>query len=161
ARRLGPEHIVVVMCPDTGRNYMSKMFDDAWLRGNGLMHVEPPTESLADLLRARGRRELISVDASASVKQAIDLIYSHGISQLPVIRSGQVVGSIQEVTLARILHDRARIHELSVDAVMARPLPQVAISTHLDEVYRLLMAGNTGVLVTDAGQVIDIVTRID
>ncbi|HEX4131848.1 MAG TPA: cystathionine beta-synthase [Pirellulales bacterium] len=161
ARRLGPDDVVVAMCPDTGRNYISKMFDDAWLRANGLLHVEPPAETLTDLLVARGPRKLIAVAPETSVEEAIELIYAHGISQLPVIRAGQGVGSIQEVTLARILHDRAQVADVAVEAVMARALPQVAISTHLDEAYRLLLAGNTGVLVTDGGQVIDIITRID
>jgi cystathionine beta-synthase len=116
---------------------------------------------LTYLLVARGPRKLIAVAPETSVEEAIELIYAHGISQLPVIRAGQGVGSIQEVTLARILHDRAQVADVAVEAVMARALPQVAISTHLDEAYRLLLAGNTGVLVTDGGQVIDIITRID
>jgi cystathionine beta-synthase len=71
------------------------------------------------------------------------------------------VGSIQEVTLARILHDRADPEEVRVADVMARPLPHLDVSTQLDEAYRLLLAGNTGVLAVADGVVQDIVTRID
>jgi cystathionine beta-synthase len=84
-----------------------------------------------------------------------------GISQLPVVEDGRAVGSIQEVTLARILHDRSDPDQVKVGAVMARPLPQLDVKTHIDEAYRLLLSGNTGVLATDDGAVVDIVTRID
>src|SRR5262249_59497462 len=84
-----------------------------------------------------------------------------GISQLPVLQDGKPVGSIQEVTLARVLHDNDDPDRVTVGEVMARPLPQVDPTLHLDEAYRLLLAGNTGVLVVDDGKVVDIVTRID
>ena len=161
ARRLGPSDVVVVMCPDTGRNYLSKMFDDEWLATHGLTHDARPVCILADLLEARGERELIHVNPQTRLSEAIELIYARGISQLPVLRGGKAVGSIQEVTLTRILHDGADVTRLSVDEVMARPLPQLPVRTHLDEAYRLLMSGNTGVLVLENDTVVDIVTRID
>ncbi len=85
-----------------------------------------------------------------------------GISQLPVITTdGKPVGSIQEVTLARVLHDNRDLNQVPINEIMARPLPTLDIQTHLDEAYRLLLAGYTGVLATQQDQVIDIVTRID
>jgi cystathionine beta-synthase len=161
ARRLGPEALVVVMCPDTGRNYMSKLFDDQWLQSHGLVQRERPADSMDDLLSARGPRELIHVTTETTLAAAIELIYTRGISQLPVLRGGEAVGSIQEVTLARILHDSGSVSQMTVADVLAKPLPQLEITTHLDEAYRLLLAGNTGVLVTQSGRVVDIITRID
>jgi cystathionine beta-synthase len=85
-----------------------------------------------------------------------------GISQLPVIAAdGKAVGSVQEVTLARLLHDRRDPNSVKVGDVMARPLPTLEVNTHLDEAYRLLLAGYTGVLATENDAVVDIVTRID
>jgi cystathionine beta-synthase len=161
ARRLSPKDLVVVMCPDTGRNYLSKLYDDQWLANNGLIHQPRPPHALADLLAARGHRELICVCPKATVCHAIDLIYARGISQLPVLEGGQAVGTIQEITLARILHDQAAVATLTCGQIMARPLPQLESTTHLDEAYRLLLAGNTGLLVTRGGRAVDIVTRID
>ena len=86
---------------------------------------------------------------------------ARGISQLPVLRDGQAVGSIQEVTLARLLHDGSDAANVRVEEIMARPLPQVDVRIHLDEAYRLLLAGNSGVLATAGGSVVDIITRID
>jgi cystathionine beta-synthase len=80
---------------------------------------------------------------------------------MPVFHGGEPIGSIQEVTLARALHDHVDVAKVPVREVMARPLPQLDVSTHLDEAYRLLLAGNTGVLATSEGKVVDIITRID
>ena len=84
-----------------------------------------------------------------------------GISQLPVLQDGKPVGSIQEVTLARLLHDDIDPETVRVGDVMARPLPQLDVGVQLVEAYRLLMAGNSGVLALDGDSVVDIITRID
>ena len=78
-----------------------------------------------------------------------------------MLEEGKSVGSIQEVTLARILHDHSNPDDIKVGDIMVRPLPQLETTVHLDEAYRLLLAGNTGVLASHDGQVVDIVTRID
>ena len=78
-----------------------------------------------------------------------------------MLQDGKPVGSIQEVTLARVLHDDSDPSQVKVGEVMARPLPQLDVTVHLDEAYRLLLAGNTGVLAVADGKVVDIVTRID
>jgi len=161
ARRLGPEHFVVALAPDTGRNYLSKFYDDDWLARNGLVLTEEPAYSVGDLLKTRGPRQLICIQEDATVATAIDLMESMGISQMPVLRGEEVVGSVQEVTLARALHDHIDVTQVKVRDIMARPLPQLDVSTHLDEAYRLLLAGHTGVLATCDGKVVDIITRID
>ena len=162
AQRLGPEHLVVVIGCDTGRNYLSKFFDDRWLSENKLAYVEPPTKSIGDLLRKRGPRELVKITPDATAEQAIHILEAKGISQLPVIAAdGKSVGSVQEVTLARVLHDGRDPGQVKIGDVMARPLPTLDVTTHLDEAYRLLLAGFTGVLATQQELVVDIVTRID
>jgi cystathionine beta-synthase len=161
ARRLGSDDLVVALCADTGRNYLSKFFDDTWLAENHLCWNLQPAHSVGDLCRSRGPRQLVTVTPDATAATAIELLESAGISQLPVLEDGKPVGSIQEVTLARILHDDRDPREVTVGEVMAKPLPQIDASVHLDEAYRLLLAGNTGVLVASDGKVTDIVTRID
>jgi cystathionine beta-synthase len=161
ARRLTRDAVVVAMVCDTGRNYLSKLYDDAWLAANGLVLQEQPAHSVGDLLKTRGPRQLVSIGPGATVAEAIDLMESAGISQLPVLDGGKAVGSIQEVTLARVLHDNADPTQVPVVDVMARPLPQLDTSVHLDEAYRLLLSGNTGVLAVADGKVVDIITRID
>jgi cystathionine beta-synthase len=161
ARRLGLGQLVVTIGCDTGRNYLSKAFDDAWLAENKLNFTEVPSYSIADLLKKRGTRQLVTISPDASVEKAIQLLEQTGISQLPVIGDGKPVGSIQEITLARILHDNRDPSQVPVGEIMARPLPTLDVATHLDEAYRLLLAGYTGVLATQDDKVVDIVTRID
>jgi cystathionine beta-synthase len=161
ARRLSRGQLVVSLVCDTGRNYMSKFFDDEWLAANGLMVNEQPSHSLGELLELRGPRQLVTITPGATVADAIDLMQATGISQLPVLDEGKPVGSIQEVTVARVLHDNRDPTQVTVGEVMARPLPQLDVTVHMDEAYRLLLSGNTGVLATSGGKVIDIITRID
>ncbi|MHC5544128.1 CBS domain-containing protein, partial [Singulisphaera rosea] len=161
ARRLSADDVVVALCPDTGRNYLSKIYDDTWLAENGLLQVEHPAQTVGDLLLARGPRALVSVSPETTAAQAVELMQSRGISQFPVLRDGRSVGSMQEVTLARLFHDDTDPNQVLVRDIMARPLPQVDISVHLDEAYRLLLAGNSGVLAVAGDEVVDIVTRID
>ncbi len=161
ARRLGQDDLVVVLCPDTGRNYMSKFFDDHWMAENRLSWNPQPINTIGDLLHSRGPRQLTTVSSDATVAAAVELMQATGISQLPVLREGLPVGSILEVTVARILHDGGDPATICVQEVMARPLPQLDVGTQLDEAYRLLLAGNTGVLAVSEGAVVDIITRID
>src|SRR5262245_20112893 len=105
ARRLSGDQLIVALCADTGRNYLSKFYDDEWMAENKLSIDEPPVHSVGDLLRNRGGRELLTIKPQASAEEAIQLMQSRGISQLPVLDNGKPVGSVQEVTLARVLHD--------------------------------------------------------
>jgi cystathionine beta-synthase len=161
ARRLSRDQLVVTMVCDTGRNYLSKFFDDGWLESNNLLLTERPAHSIADLLHQRGTRHLVTASPDATVADAIALMQKSNISQLPVLQDGKSVGSIQEVTLARVLHDYDDPRKVTVAEIMARPLPVLDSGVHLDEAYRQLLSGNTGVLALENGKVIDIVTRID
>jgi cystathionine beta-synthase len=161
AQRLTGEHFVVALCADTGRNYLSKLFDDAWLAENHLTYNVAPAHSVGDLLRGRGPRQLVTIGPDGNAAEAVQLLESAGFSQLPVLEDGKPVGSIQEVALARLLHDNRDPAQVPVGEVMGKPLPQLDVTVHLDEAYRLLLAGNTGVLATENGKVVDIVTRID
>jgi cystathionine beta-synthase len=161
ARRLTRDDVVVSMVCDTGRNYLSKFFDDHWLAAHHLIPNERPAHSVGDLLQTRGPRPLVTIHPDATVADAIERMQSAGISQLPVLQDGKPVGSIQEVTLARVLHDNSDPGAVRIADVMAKPLPQLDVSVHIDEAYRLLLSGNTGVLAVADGTVVDIVTRID
>jgi cystathionine beta-synthase len=161
ARRLNADHLVVALCADTGRNYLSKAFDDEWLAANKLLVDVQPVHSLADLLKNRGPRNLVTISPQATAAEAIEVLQSAGFSQLPVLQDGKSVGSVQEVTLARVLHDRGDPSTVTVGEIMARPLPQLETAVHIDEAYRLLLAGNTGILAVTDGKVVDIITRID
>jgi len=161
AQRLTPTDVVIVICPDTGRNYLSKFFDDDWMLENKFASTLPAVRTVGDLIRMRGSRPLCVVGIDVSAAEAVERMQSLGISQLPVVHEGSAVGSIQEVTIARLLHDGLDPETVRVGDVMARPLPQLDVGVNLDEAYRLLLSGSAGVLATAQGAVIDIITRID
>ncbi|MGH7169846.1 MAG: CBS domain-containing protein [Gemmataceae bacterium] len=128
---------------------------------NKLLLKVRPAHSLGDLLQTRGSRPLVTIGPDATAAAAIEAMQKAGISQLPVVQDGKPVGAVQEVTLARMLHDNCDPNVVTVGEIMARPLPALDVTVHLDEAYRLLMAGHTGVLALANGKVVDIVTRID
>jgi len=161
AQRLGPNDLVVVMCPDTGRNYLSKLYSDEWMIEHGFMKPAGRSYTVGDLLRHRGSVPIISVNPSQKAEEAIDLLRRHGISQLPVIEEGRVVGGIRELTLARLLHSHVDPRQVPVREIMARPMPTVGEHIDLDEVYRLLSSGSSGVVVMRGDKLVGVVTRID
>lgn len=161
AQRLGPDDMVVVMCPDTGRNYLSKLYSDEWMIERGFMKPGGRSYTVGDLTAARGEREMISVTPDDKAEEAISLLRQHGISQMPVIENGEVVGCIRELTLARLLHSGTDPRQVPVREIMARPMPTVDEKTSLDEVYRLLSSGHSGIVVRRGSELTDVVTRID
>lgn len=161
AKRLGPQDLVVVMCPDTGRNYLSKMYSDEWMIEKGFMKSYGKSFTVGELLERRGAVPVISIKPDAKVEEAIGLLRRHGISQMPVIDGHAVVGQIRELTLARLLHQRIDPRTVPVRDIMARPMPTVDEKVDVDEAYRLLSAGNSGVVVLRRGEPMGVVTRID
>jgi cystathionine beta-synthase len=161
AQRLGPNDLVVALMPDTGRNYLSKFYDETWLREQGLADDGCRPATAGEVLLALDVHKLLFLTPENTVQDALTLCREQAISQLPVLENGVVAGSIQEVTLARLLHESQACRSRQLREVMARPLPEVDQQISVDEVYRLLMSGCTGVLVRGAGQIKGILTRID
>ena len=162
AQRLTPADVVVVLCPDTGRNYLSRMYDDAWMAQNGFAEVAPEKTTAGDLLTALGREgKLIYLLPDNSLQEAVEIFRQNGISQLPVFENGQMVGAVQEITIMRALRQQGALATVPLRGIMARPMPQVDARVPLEEVYRLLLAGNTAVVVTRDGRLAGLVTRSD
>jgi cystathionine beta-synthase len=161
ARRLTKDDLVVALSPDTGRNYLSKLYSDEWMIEHGYMASPAQTRTVRELIAQRGPREVITVSPEQTGEEAIQLFREHDISQVPVVEDGKVVGALREITLAKMLHDGNDPRHISVRTIMARPMPAAEDTTDVDEVYRLLMSGSSGVIVTRAGRIVDIVTRID
>jgi cystathionine beta-synthase len=160
ARECGPNDIVVVLLPDTGERYLTKVHNDEWMRDN---HLTDLTEACAgDLVSAKPRlRQLVSVTAGEPLKLALALIYQHDVSQLPVMREGEAVGTLEEGEVLRLaLSDRSAL-ERPVDAIMGAPLPVVDGTESADAVTRLLGARTSAVLVRSAAGITGILTRFD
>ncbi len=162
SHRLPAGKTVVVLLPDTGRNYLTKFFSDSWMVENGFAHPDPNPLTALDALREKqGVPALLSIGPDERVSVAIDLMSTHGISQVPVIADARAVGSLTEVTMVRLLKDHLDPEAVTAEGVMGLPLPQLDERTDLGEIYRLLLAGHGGVVLTRAGQPSGFVTRSD
>lgn len=161
AERLTPNDFVVAIVQDTGRNYLSKVFNDAWMRQFGFLDETARPATAAELLDSMEHRPLLALSPDHTLLEAIQLFRKQSISQCPVIEGDRVVGGVQEVTLARLLHEGRNPSEVRVRDIMARALPEVNATTTLDEIYRILMSGHTGVIVRREAKIAGIVTRID
>ncbi len=161
AARLTKDDLVVALSPDTGQNYLSKIYNDEWMIQRGFMKPASRKYTAGEVLARRGPAELIALSPDDTAESAIQLLRRHGISQIPVIEDGTVVGGLREITLARLLHARRDPRQVNVREIMARPLPQVDEGMDVDEVYRQLLSGSSGVIVTRGGKVAGILTRID
>jgi cystathionine beta-synthase len=153
--------VVFVLC-DTGERYLSKVFSDDWMRENRML--EPTRLRASDALRrkdARAPGALVSVVPETPVRQALGLITTHDVSQLPVLVQGDCVGHVAEsMLMARVIEDPGLL-DRSVQHVMEPPLPVVDDRVELTEVTPLLSRQNPAVLVRSGGHLVGIITRYD
>ena len=175
AKRLDdPEALVVVLLPDSGRGYLSKLYNDDWLRENGFLSrfAQAPR---AEALVARGHGEaprIVAVHVDDTVERAIGLLQEFNISQLPVVRSApaadgtvevhNIAGSIQERTLLDKVFRSPETLRSKISTVMDAPFPLVDGAEEIERVFPLLSgAGSAAVLVQKQGTLLGIITRAD
>lgn len=162
AQRLPEGKNIVVLLPDSGRNYLTKIFSDDWMYDNGFLHKVPERITVGEILRSKqGAPSLISIDADDLAINAAYIMREKGISQLPVLKNKKVVGGINEVTLIKLLYDGENLSNKKVSEVMGLALPQLDKSIQVSELYRLLMAGYGGAIITEDGEATGFLTRID
>ncbi|HEX5465727.1 MAG TPA: cystathionine beta-synthase [Candidatus Limnocylindrales bacterium] len=165
------EAVIVVILPDGGRNYLSKLYDDEWLRKNGLLAPSGPVVRVADVLRHRHQAGLPAVVLARSaqrVGEAIATLQEFGISQMPVSEApegdeaiGAIVGSISEKGLLDRAYRDPAIVERTVGEIMDRPLPVVEASTPLDDAFALLSEGAPALVACDGDRAVGVVTKLD
>jgi cystathionine beta-synthase len=167
ARDLDEQTVIVVILPDTGRNNLSKIYNDEWMRQNGFLE-RFPLQRVHDVVMVPQREipELITVSSKETVGRAIDLLQEYGISQMPVTEDGagpqkKLVGSIQERTLLDRVYRDPGLIETTVGAAMDGPFPTIASGAHIDEAFNALLGGATALIVIDAQQPVGIITRLD
>jgi len=163
ARRLNdPNACVVTFLCDTGERYLSKLYNDEWMRENQMM--EQAHTTLAQLLDAKhgaAPAKVVSVAPTVTVRQALRLMTLHDISQLPVMENGNCVGAVNESTLSASALDDVKILERAVSDVMDSPFPTVEAGQAVDAIVKVLSKANPAVLVREGGAIRGIVTRSD
>ncbi|MGO9971423.1 MAG: cystathionine beta-synthase [Solirubrobacteraceae bacterium] len=162
-----PDAMIVVILPDGGRSYLSKIYSDAWMRQYGFL--ERATDLLVGDVLARKRAAgevptLVTVQTDSHVRDAIALFHEHRVSQLPVVSAqepGHVVGAIGERgLLGRAAHDPALL-EARITAVMEPPFAAVSIDDPARDAVELLVGDQQALLVTREGRAEGVVTRTD
>ena len=165
AQRLDRPRTIVVLLPDTGRNYLSKVFSDRWMQENGFWEDRARSSLVVgEILSGKTQQPtLISVSPHDKLGRAIALMEAHSISQLPVVEQDRVVGSLNESAIMKVLHDGLDVVNQEIAAVMGKPLPTLDVQTDAAEAYRLLLAGAPGIIVTFGVEKrgIGVITRSD
>jgi cystathionine beta-synthase len=165
------EAVMVVIFPDGGRNYMSKLYNDEWMRANGMLDSAGAVVRVGDLLRERHRGsdlpELVVARTTQRVGDAIDSFQRYGISQMPVseapegVALGSIVGSITERGLLDRAYRDPAVVDRTVGEVMGRPLPQIDEGASLDDAFGLLAGDAGALLAARAGVALGVVTKLD
>ena len=153
---------MVVVMPDSGRGYMSKIFNDEWMHANGFLEDERRKDTVGDVLRTKEPLPpMITVTEVQTVKEALDLLRRFEISQLPVTRGTNVVGSINDVAVMQAVFDHADIMHKPVVEVMGRAFPTLEHDVEVTVAYKLLTMANSAIVVTEDGNPVGVVTRQD
>ena len=156
-----PRAFVVTFLCDTGERYLSKLYNDEWMRENQMLDGE--RISVTQLLTAKHRDApaLVSTAPGASVRQALRLMSMHDVSQLPVLDNGDCIGSISEAGVSARALEEPKLLDAAVSAVMEAPFPVVDGSLAVESAAKLLSKANPAILVRSAAGVQGIVTRSD
>jgi len=162
------DDVIVVLLPDTGRNYLSKFFSDEWMRQNGYLQrlVPARVREVIDAAHTDHVPELVSVGASKTVGEAIDLMQQYGISQLLVTELGAtalkgVVGSIQERTLLDRIYRDPTVVTTSVSTAMDPPFARVAAGAPIEEAFEALLGGEPALMIVEGEEPVGVITRSD
>ncbi len=162
ARRLDdPEACVVTFLCDTGERYLSKVFNDEWMRENQMLDVSPTTIEAVLGNKDASAPAIVSVAPGMSVRQAIRLMALHNVSQVPVMDGAVCIGSVAESQLTSKSLADPKVLDQSVSDVMDQPFPVVESDQPVESVAKLLSKSNRAVLMKKDGVVQGIVTRFD
>jgi cystathionine beta-synthase len=170
AKGRGDAATIVVLVPDSGRGYLSKVFNDDWMREHGFLQ-RSRQGMVGDVLVGKSHHDtppLVTVAAHQRVREAIDLLHTWSVSQVAVVSGDDpndlsgVVGSVQEGSLLERLFHKPEVLGAQVIDVMDPPFPMVDQHEPVEEAFELLSKGrSTAVLVTDRGRAVGVMTRSD
>ena len=161
AARVGPGKRFVVILPDSVRNYMTKFMDDQWMKENGFTESRWETNSIGDTLRSLPRRELVVATSADTVADSVMSMKEHGISQLPVVDEGRLVGIVTESDLLTKLVDGRATLASAVAEVMFRNVRTVLESDDAGKLLEVFAKGYVGMVVDEGGRLLGVVTKMD
>lgn len=162
ARHAPKGSVIVTMLPDHGNRYLSKMYNDEWMRDNQFLEPEHRLGCVHHLLAARGKHDLIAARQDETVEAVIARMKEHGISQLPVMNDGHLIGVVQETDILKFVLNGAGFPGASIATIVHNHVPTVTADTSIDDVSAVFTGSNSeAVLVTTGERATDIITKID
>ena len=161
AKEAGEDAVFVTLLADWGEHYLTKVFDDDWMRENGFM--KRGHHSVHHLVGEKDRDlpELLTVQPTTPVRVALSTLTSYNVSQLPVLLDGECVGSLNDGELMSSVIEDPELLDRSVETIMDTPFPVVDSHVDADKAAQLLTRKNSAVLVRDDGEIGGILTRYD
>ena len=152
----------MVIFPDSGSRYLSKFYDDKWMREFGFLSTEFGETSLSDLLHAKPNKTLHVAKLGDTIRKVVSVMHQHAISQMPVVGAdGELVGLLEEVDLLNhMLEEHEHSNEEQIDDLVQNAGAVFPIETPLEETMPSLTAGYALILVENSKPV-GILTKID
>jgi cystathionine beta-synthase len=160
AKQSGRKENILVLLPDAASKYISKIFNDEWMRENGFLEDSQGLGIVRDLISGRPASQVVTADASATVREVIEIMKRHGISQLPVLERGKLRGMVEEVDLLRHLVKGSGTLDSSVVDLVESDYATVTPSTKVELLKGVLNDAKIAI-VLDRETVVGVVTKID
>lgn len=150
--------MVVVLLHDHGSRYVGKLFNDEWMRERGWLDA---AQTARTIIESRAGKPTIMVENDTTISEVFDLMKKYDISQLPVAKAGEIVGSVTERGILSALVGGADAHQTPVGQVMQEAFPFVEINDKAKDISKLINKSNSAVLVKDVAGVVHIITEYD
>jgi cystathionine beta-synthase len=151
---------ILVLLPDSAQKYLSKIFDDKWMSENGFLEEPDALGTVADLLKSKPKRPIVTVSKGASVRDTIALLKEHGISQVPVLDAGRLEGLVSEIDLLNYLLGTPGKTGATIDALIEADYATVTLQTKVKLLKNIFNDAKL-VCVLDRDDLIGVVTKID
>lgn len=166
AQAMTEKDVIVVILPDGGRGYLSKIYSDDWMREYGFLQAEGLSFFAGDLLTNKcdtgAVPAMITIKPEDTVQTAIEIMEKYQIDQLPVVTAGgQNVGHINDLITMQVVYERKQPQTMPVSAVMGRPFPQLDVKAEIDRVYKQFKLGSNMVILTRDGKAAGVLTKFD
>jgi len=159
ARQTQKKENIVVLLPDSASKYLSKIFNDDWMRENGFLEDEEGLGVVADLLKVKST-DVITAKTTDRVRDVISRMKAHGISQLPVVAGGKLVGALAEVDLLRFLVGGEYSLDSTVEPLVESNYATCSPHTKI-ELVQSMLADVKMCIVLERDEVIGVITKID
>ena len=159
---LGSDDVVVVILPDSGTRYISKIYNDEWMKENNFMSASSSLKAIEIVRHRAEARDVVSVPPDTTLQEAIDVMNENKISQLPVVnQENNVIGSLTENRILNRLIEDAGFRDAPVSEIMDQPFPVITGDMRVDQITQMLKKNTTAVIVKHDNGQMDILTKSD